>query len=162
MAGPPLLGATRLPDGVWVRGRGLREAAPEGPRPDFGLYLGAGVLHRRHDASLTWEHEWVHWVDGWLPSHWRPAAASIVALHERARTGQAVEMACHGGIGRTGTAMACLATLTGLTPREAFAWTRANYRRRAVEAPWQRAWISWFARHARLNRPGPSAAGPEP
>ncbi|TKG73204.1 protein-tyrosine phosphatase family protein [Prauserella endophytica] len=161
MASAALIGATRLPDGVWVRGRGLGKAWPGGPPPEFGLYLGAHILRRRHGASLPWEHEWVQWVDGWLPSDWRAAAASIVSLHERAKAGAAVEVACHGGIGRTGTAIACMATLGGLTPREAFMWTRKHYHRWAVEAPWQRAWIGWFARNAELSRrPGPSATGP--
>ncbi|MFC4005411.1 protein-tyrosine phosphatase family protein [Prauserella oleivorans] len=151
-----LEGAVRLPDGVWVRGRGLRRPWPGGPPPDFGLYLGAGVLRRRHDASLTWPHEWVRWVDGWLPSDWNAAADALVDLHERARNGEAVEIACHGGLGRTGTAIACLATLSGLSPGEALRWTRRNYHRRAVEAPWQRAYITWFARHRPLSRPGPS------
>jgi protein-tyrosine phosphatase len=50
-------------------------------------------------------------------------------------------VACGGGIGRTGTALAALAVLDGLTPREALRWVRAGYHRRAVETPWQRRWL---------------------
>ncbi|WP_199429135.1 protein-tyrosine phosphatase family protein [Qaidamihabitans albus] len=162
MSTPALTGAIELPDGTRVRGRGLRRPLPEGPPPAFGLYLGTFLLRRRHDESLQWPHEWVPWVDGLLPTNWQGAATGIVALHERARAGEAVELACNGGVGRTGTAIACLATLSGLTPGEAFAWTRQHYHRRAVETPWQRRWITWFARNRPLNRPGPSAAAPAP
>ncbi|MEU6645026.1 protein-tyrosine phosphatase family protein [Saccharomonospora sp. NPDC046836] len=157
-----LSGAIQLPDGAWIRGRGLRGTAPGGSPPDFGLYLGGPRLHRRHDASLHWAHEWVRWPDGWLPTNRPAAAASIVALHERAKAGEAVEVACHGGFGRTGTVIACLATLGGLTPHEAYDWTRRNYHRRAVETPWQRAWITWFTRNRPLSAPAPSATELEP
>lgn len=141
-----LIGATQLPDGTWVRGRGLRKPAPAGPPPEFGLYLGAVILRRRHDGSLSWPHAWVSWPDFLLPLNWNAAAGQLVDLHGRALAGQAVEVACHGGAGRTGTAIACLATLAGLSPQEAFEWTRAHYHRRAVETRWQREWITWFAR----------------
>ncbi|WP_083940109.1 protein-tyrosine phosphatase family protein [Saccharomonospora saliphila] len=151
MAGARLVGSTRLPDGTRVRGRGLGRSSPR-DIPDFGLYLGAALLRRRHDADLTWPHEWVPWPDGLLPLHWHAAAESIVALHERARAGEQVEVACHGGLGRAGTAMACLAVLSGLTPGQALRWTRAHYHRRAATVPWQRAWVVWFAHSTRRRR----------
>ena len=49
-----------------------------------------------------------------------------------------VEVACGGGTGRTGTALACLAVLAGTPPDEAVAFVRAGYRSRAVETPAQR------------------------
>ncbi|WP_431782845.1 hypothetical protein [Streptomyces chumphonensis] len=36
---PDAAGVLRLPSGVLLRGRGLRNEFPEGPSPDFGLYL---------------------------------------------------------------------------------------------------------------------------
>lgn len=144
----PLPGAIRLPDGTWVRGRGLRDPAPDGPAPDFGLYLGSPRLRRRHEAALTWPCEWIRWPDFLLPTDRDEAARAITALHDRARCGQAVEVACHGGVGRTGTVIACLAARTGLTPAEAVAWAREHHHRRAVETPWQRRWVAWFAAHA--------------
>jgi protein-tyrosine phosphatase len=140
-----LPGAVQLPDGVWIRGRGLRDPLPDGPVPDFGLYLGAAILRRRHEAALTWPHEWVPWPDFLLPLDRDAAARSIIRLHDRARSGLGVEVACNGGIGRTGTAIACLATRTGLSPKEAVRWTRAHYHHRAVETPWQRRWVAWFS-----------------
>jgi chaperonin GroEL len=49
-----LTGAIRLPDGCWVRGRGLRDPLPDGAQPDFGLYLGSSAWRRKHEPGLTW------------------------------------------------------------------------------------------------------------
>ncbi|WP_248962169.1 phosphatase domain-containing protein [Sphaerisporangium perillae] len=141
----PLTGAIRIPDGTWVRGRGLRDPAPAGPVPDFALYLGSPRLRRRHEAALVWPHEWIRWPDFLLPVDRHAAAGSIVRLYGHARSGLRVEVACGGGVGRTGTVVACLATLTGLSPEEAVGWAREHYHRRAVETPWQRRWVAWFA-----------------
>ncbi|WP_199442043.1 phosphatase domain-containing protein [Umezawaea beigongshangensis] len=139
-----LTGAVQLPDGSPVRGRGLRSPAPTGPRPEFGLYLGSARLRREHDHLLTWPHEWIDWPDFLLPRDRDDAIAKIRALHERASAGLAVEVACGGGVGRTGTVVACLAVLSGLPSREAVGWARANHHRRAVETPWQRRWVEKF------------------
>jgi protein-tyrosine phosphatase len=56
-----------------------------------------------------------------------------------------VEVACGGGQGRTGTALACLAVLDGVPPEEAVAWVRAHYRRRAVETPGQARFVRSFS-----------------
>lgn len=144
VGGPPLVGAFQLPDGTWIRGRGLRHPLPSGPRPDFGLYLGSDKLRRRHESELPWPREWIQWPDFLLPRDRDVAVQEIRALYERARTGAAVEVACGGGIGRTGTVVACLAILAGLAPADAVAWTREHHHRRAVETPWQRRWVLRF------------------
>ncbi|GLW25881.1 protein tyrosine phosphatase [Microbispora triticiradicis] len=144
MSETSLPGAIKLPDGTPIRGRGLRYPAPEGVPPERGLYLGGARLRRRHDSGLTWAHEWIDWPDFLLPRDGESAAGLIRALHGHARAGQAVEVACGGGVGRTGTVIACLAILSGLPAHEAVAWTRANYHRRAVETPWQRRWVLRF------------------
>ncbi|MEV0308476.1 phosphatase domain-containing protein [Nonomuraea fuscirosea] len=144
LGGPPLVGAFRLPDGTWIRGRGLRHPLPEGPRPDFGLYLGSDGLRRRHEDELRWPHSWIQWPDFLLPRDRDAAMRQIRALYERARTGAAVEVACGGGVGRTGTVVACLSILAGLDPADAVAWTREHHHRRAVETPWQRRWVLRF------------------
>lgn len=140
-----LTGAIRLPDGAVVRGRGLRHGQPPGPPPEFGLYLGTALLRRKHDGRLRWPREWVAWPDFLLPLDRADAIRLIRGLHERAHAGERVEVACGGGIGRTGTVIACLAILAGLSPADALAWTRANYHPRAVETPWQRRWLARFA-----------------
>ena len=55
-----------------------------------------------------------------------------------------VEVACGGGRGRTGTALACPAVLDGVPARHAVAWVRRSYDPRAVETPWQRRWVMRF------------------
>ena len=54
-------------------------------------------------------------------------ADTLDALHEvrrRADAGERVEVACRGGVGRTGTALAALAVLDGLRPGDAVHWVR--------------------------------------
>ena len=104
-----LPGAISLPDGVWVRGRGLRRPARAGVAPDYGLYLGGGRLRRAHDQGITWTHEWIDWPDFLLPRDREQAIGRIRALHEQARAGRRVEVACGGGVGRTGTVIALCA-----------------------------------------------------
>ncbi|MFC4591670.1 phosphatase domain-containing protein [Sphaerisporangium corydalis] len=150
-----LTGAIEFPDGAWVRGRGLRAPLPTGPVPGFALYLGSARLRQRHEAALPWPHEWIRWPDFMLPLDWNAAGRAIIRLHAHALAGHNVEVACGGGVGRTGTVLACLATLTGLTPSQAIVWTRDHHHHRAVETPWQRHWVSWFANHAdHADQPG--------
>ncbi|GAA2409382.1 protein-tyrosine phosphatase family protein [Actinomadura vinacea] len=139
-----LSGAVQLPDGAWIRGRGLRYPMPDGPLPDFGLYLGSGRLRGRHEGALSWPCVWLDWPDFLLPRDSEQAVREIRALHVRALDGAAVEVACGGGVGRTGTVIACLAVLAGLDPADAVAWTREHHHRRAVETPWQRRWVNRF------------------
>jgi hypothetical protein len=160
----PLTGAIALPDGALVRGRGRREPFPSGPLPDFGLYLGhppdsrhRGLLRRRSTPwQPDWPADWIHWPDFRTPRDPRAAAAQISNAYRLARAGRRVEIACTGGVGRTGTVIACMAVLAGHPADAAVDWTRSHYRRRAVETPGQRRWIAWFARHhegARLDAP---------
>ncbi|MBE1530574.1 protein-tyrosine phosphatase family protein [Actinomadura algeriensis] len=142
--GAPLAGAIRLPDGSWVRGRGLRNPSPAGPEPEFGLYLGTAKLRQRHESGLRWPHVWLDWPDFRLPRDRDEAVREIRALHERAASGAAVEVACGGGVGRTGTVVACLAVLAGVAPADAVAWAREHHDKRAVETPWQRRWVRAF------------------
>ena len=55
-----------------------------------------------------------------------------------------VEVACNGGRGRTGTALACLAVLDGVPAGEAVAYVREHYDAHAVETPWQRRYVTRF------------------
>jgi protein-tyrosine phosphatase len=135
---PTTLGVMRLPSGRLVRGRGLRRPLPAGPAPTFALYLLG-----QEPPPVAWESRWIRWPDFWLPSD-RAAAAD--ALHEAWTRAEAerVEVACGGGYGRTGTALACLAVLDGVPNREAVTYVRKHYATRAVETPWQRRFVSRF------------------
>ncbi len=141
MAWRPGPGVVELPDGARLRGRGLRRGAVPDPPPDWGLYLLG-----RPPAGLAWPHRWVRWPDFRLPSDREDAREALVEAHRRALGGERVEVACGGGRGRTGTALACLAVLGGVPAAEAVAWVRAAYDPRAVETPWQRRYVERFGR----------------
>ena len=130
----------RLPSGRLVRGRGLRHALPAGPEPQLALYLQG-----RPPPPVSWEAHWVRWPDWWLPTDPAQARQHLVELWERA-DGECVEVACSGGRGRTGTALACLAVLDGVPAGQAVAYVRAHYSPRAVETPWQRRSVLRFER----------------
>lgn len=128
-------GVVELPGGRRVRGRGLRRPVPEGARPEFGLYL----LGREPDP-LGWDQRWVRWPDFRTPASTDDALAALGEAYQRAAT-ERVEIACGGGVGRTGTALAALAVMAGVPSAEAVAWVRRRYDKRAVETPWQRRWV---------------------
>ena len=124
-------GVVRLPGGALVRGRRLGDATTAA---DFTLVLAEGPVPE-------WPHRRVRWPDFWVPTHTGDALDALREAHRRATDGERVEAACRGGVGRTGTALAALAVLDGLTPGAAVHWVRSAYHRRAVETPWQRWWL---------------------
>ena len=131
-------GVLRLPSGRLVRGRGLRRPMPDGPDPTFGVYLLG-----RPPPGVPWESRWVRWPDFRLPVDQLAAAAILREAWERTVTDR-VEIACAGGFGRTGTALACLAVLDGLPGEEAVGYVRGHYAARAVETPRQRRYATHF------------------
>lgn len=132
-------GIVELPDGARLRGRGLRGGRTDAPRPDWGLYLLGGP-----PTASGWPDRWLRWPDFWLPLSASDARSAFEEAHRRAAAGQRVEVACGGGVGRTGTALACIAQLGGIGARDAVAWVRARYHPRAVETPWQRRYVRRF------------------
>src|SRR5512135_1785432 len=126
-AGGWLPAAVQLPDGAWIRGRGLRHGDPGGPCPDFGLYLGV-------DYRPGWPHEHLAWPDFWLPRDARRASGLLQHVHRLALDGRRVEIACRGGRGRTGTALAAGATITATPWRP-----RGNATGYAVSPAWSAA-----------------------
>jgi len=127
-AGP---GVVELPSGVRVRGRRL--GTPASPA-DRAVVLGGGPLP-------PWPARRVRWPDFWVPLDRGDALAALAEALGRARAGERVEVACRGGVGRTGTALAALAVLDGLPAPDAVRWVRDRYHPRAVETPWQRRWL---------------------
>ena len=124
-------GVVALPGGARVRGRRL---ADDVSPADFALVLAKG-------PAPAWPHRRISWPDFWVPLDGEDAVDALREAHRRALTGERVEVVCHGGVGRTGTALAALAVLDGLSPSEAVTWTRRGYNPRAVETPWQRWWL---------------------
>ncbi|MCL8017808.1 protein-tyrosine phosphatase family protein [Streptomyces sp. AS02] len=132
-------GVLRLPSGRLVRGRGLRHPPdPTAPTPTYALYL----LGRR-PPEVPWESHWLRWPDFRLPADRAAARTAFTEAWERAATAR-VEIACGGGRGRTGTALACLAVLDGVPAEEAVDFVRRTYDRHAVETPWQRRYVRRF------------------
>ncbi|MFD5393556.1 protein-tyrosine phosphatase family protein [Streptomyces sp. NPDC127097] len=132
-------GVLELPSGRLIRGRGLRRPLPDGPAPDFAVYLLG-----KQPPEVPWESQWLRWPDFRLPSSHPEAQAALRAAWARAGT-ERVEVACGGGRGRTGTALACLAVLDGVPAGEAVDFVRRNYDPRAVETPWQKRYVRRFA-----------------
>jgi len=141
-----------LPDGTVVLAQGRLDILPsERPRPpDYAMYLDE---RWRDDASVTWTCRMLDWPDFGIPADEDELFAAVDDLHTRARRGELVEVACFGGVGRTGTVLSCLTVLAGVAPAEAVAWVRANYSPRAVETPEQEALVARFAEHTHPNRP---------
>lgn len=132
-------GVVELPDGRRVRGTGLRRPRGEVPVPDLAVYL------RGRDPQVPdREYRWVRWRDFRLPDSTEEALAALREAHVRAGT-ERVEIACGGGTGRTGTAMAVLAIMSGVAPDDAVVWVREHYHPRAVETRRQRRWIAEVA-----------------
>ncbi|SNY34325.1 hypothetical protein SAMN05421748_104262 [Paractinoplanes atraurantiacus] len=135
-------GVLRLPSGRLVRGRGLREAMPSGHPPTFGVYLLGGA-----PPEFGWESRWVRWPDFRLPADKAYAETVLIEALDRSARDR-VEIACGGGRGRTGTALAWLAVLDGVPPDEAVAFVREGYHRRAVETPWQKRFVARLSPHS--------------
>ena len=91
-------GLLTLPGGATVRGR--RVAEPASPA-DFALLLAPG-------PEPKWPVRRVRWPDFWIPADRADALDALREAWRRAYAGQRVEVACHGGVGRTGTALAAL------------------------------------------------------
>ncbi|MFF3390110.1 protein-tyrosine phosphatase family protein [Streptomyces sp. NPDC002669] len=127
-----------LPSGRLVRGRGLRKPLPAGPEPEFGVYLLG-----RTPPPAGWESRWLQWPDFRLPADREAARVLLEEVWNRAAD-ERVEVACGGGLGRTGTALACLAVLDGVPAADAVAFVRRGYHPRAVETPWQRRYVRNF------------------
>lgn len=131
-------GVLRLPSGRLVRGRGLRHPLPAGPTPTLGVYLLG-----KPPPPTAWESRWLRWPDFRLPTDRAEAGDVLTDVWERAGA-ERVEVACGGGRGRTGTALACLAVIDGVPPDEAVDFVRRHYDRHAVETPWQRRYVRRF------------------
>jgi hypothetical protein len=131
-----------FPDGTAVRASGL--AARGAEACDFGLYLDARW-------APTWPAAVVEWEDFGVPRDPDAVAAAIRDAFARARAGETVEVGCAGGLGRTGTVLACMAILAGVPTQDAVAWVREHYDERAVETPAQEAWPLRFAERGGLD-----------
>ena len=126
-----------LPDGTQLTAASFDPVAPysRDRDPDYGLYLDSRW-------QPPWAHDHIDWPDFGLPADTEAVVEALKAVLERARSGQNIEVGCIGGHGRTGTALACLAVLSGQPAVDAVAWVRSNYCVKAVETPEQEAFVA--------------------
>jgi hypothetical protein len=128
-----------LPDGTRVTAVSFDAIAPyareRDEQPDYGLYLDPRW-------QPPWAHDHLDWPDFGVPGDPALVRTMLRSVLDRARTGERVEVGCLGGHGRTGTALACLAVLTGYPACDAVAWVRASYCQEAVETAGQEAFIT--------------------
>lgn len=115
--------------------------------PDYGVYFATSW------SPQTWNC-YCPWTDYGNPKYPEMAAKILVDVWKRARNGQDVEIGCIGGHGRTGTALACIAVLQGLSPEDAIKWVRKEYCDHAIESDKQEWWVTWFKAYA-YNEPAP-------
>ena len=132
-------GVVQLLSGRLVRGRGLRRPLLDDPLPEFGLYLLG-----QPPVRMPWAWRWLRWPDFRLPADMVDARDALCEAWRRAED-ERVEVACVGGHGRTGTALACLAALDGVPGSEAISFGREHYDARAVETLWQRRYVARFS-----------------
>lgn len=136
-----------LPDGTRLTAISFDDRDPyarERP-PDFGLYLDTRW-------QPPWPHEHLAWPDFGIPTDEALVVGALRSLMVRACAGERVELGCLGGHGRTGTALAILAVLSGLRADGAVAWVRANYCSMAVETPEQEAFVRQLGNDGRPLR----------
>lgn len=100
----------RLRSGRLIRGRGVSRPLPDGPAPDFGIYL-----LRDEPPAFDWDRA----------------------------VGERVEVACLGGRGRTGIALAA-SRYSAACPRGKRSGTSASTARRAGAASCQRRYATRF------------------
>ncbi|GAA2250558.1 protein-tyrosine phosphatase family protein [Streptomyces amakusaensis] len=135
---PTTPGVLRLPSGRLIRGRALRRPLPPGQAPHFAVYLLG-----KQPPEVPWESHWLHWPDFRLPAK-RSEARAVLAEAWSRSDAERVELACGGGRGRTGTALACVAVLDGVPAVDAVAYVRRHYSAHAVETPWQKRYVTGF------------------
>jgi hypothetical protein len=128
-----------FPGGTRIRASSIRERRERDPDRSFGLYMDALW-------KPTWPAEIIDWPDFGIPADPERAARQIEDAYARAAAGEVVEIGCLGGLGRTGTVLACMAVLAGVFPADAVSWVRRSYHIRAVETEAQAEWVGWFAR----------------
>ncbi len=136
------MATVRFPDGTTVDTVGIWGRSTDKADRDYGLYLDK-------QWRPTWNADVIEWENFGLPSDPDAAAEAICQAFGRAKRGQRIEIGCIGGLGRTGTVLACMAILAGIAPGEAVRWVRDHYDPAAIETTEQAEWVMWFARYVR-------------
>lgn len=137
-----------FPDGTVVYASSVVYRKEDDPAPQFGLYL-----------DDVWSPSCLSYVLAWpdmnIPKFKDVACHAIVDTFNKARLGMFVEVGCIGGHGRTGTVLACMASLAGVPWDECVAWVKENYCPKAVETAEQEWFVDFFDKFVRGGETGP-------
>lgn len=120
----------------------LRELA------DRGVTLLLNLHERRHPPELLARYGLAELhlpVRDFTPPTLEQLERGVAAIEQAAASKQKVAVHCGGGLGRTGTLLACYLVKGGLGPAEAIAQVRA-VRPGSVETPQQEAAVARYAR----------------
>ena len=133
-------GVVAFSSGARIRGRSIRHHNADRSSPDYTLVLSS--FYPRHPPKA--EVHWIKWPEFCLPVNKLKALHALNVILKRGAYSR-VDIACRGGVGRTGTALACIATLDGMDPTNTLKLIRDTYHPRAAETPWQQWYISNFS-----------------
>lgn len=132
-----------FPNGKKIYGSSCHAKAPEGYKPDFGIYLDSCWFSEQTCLGLA-----LPWQDMGLPKLDRDLVdTALVLAQSLVDKGDVVEVGCVGGHGRTGTFLALVAMRNGVeTPEEAITYVREHYCEKAIESDTQEWYIkAWYA-----------------
>jgi protein-tyrosine phosphatase len=127
-----------FPDGTVVHASSAIDRPWDERGPDLALYLDSTW----RPSGLAY---FIDWPDYQLPKRYVDSALTIIDVFNRAKNqGLWVEVGCIGGHGRTGTTLACMAVLAGLSHKQAVKFVRKNYCDKAIEGSDQEWYVEWF------------------
>lgn len=147
-----------FPNGKKIYGSSCHAKAPEGYKPDFGIYLDSCWFSEQTCLGLA-----LPWQDMGLPKLDRDLVdTALVLAQNMIEKGDVLEVGCIGGHGRTGTFLALVAMRNGVeTPEEAITYVREHYCEKAIESDVQEWYIkAWHAEDN--NLPVPEKPKPKP
>lgn len=102
----------QFPDGTMVRTAALADRRVQDDWREFELYMD--------DAwKPKWPADVISGQDFGLPEDPSRTAEQIREAFGRAQAGRHLEVGCRGGLGRTGTVLACMAVLAGIDREQA-------------------------------------------
>ena len=130
-----------FPSGARVRGHPLRNFKEMEIFPDLAVVMSGSPPR----LDIPSDVRWIQWLDFWLPVHKDEAWSVLQEARSKALFSR-VDVSCSGGVGRTGTALACIAVLEGVPSSDAVQFVRDRFNRRAVETAWQRRYVRRFPR----------------
>jgi len=132
-------GVVEFPSGARVRGHPLRNFKEMEIFPDLAVVMSGSPPR----LDIPSDVRWIQWPDFWLPIHKDEAWSVLQEARSKALFSR-VDVSCSGGVGRTGTALACIAVLDGIPSSDAVQFVRDRFNRRAVETAWQRRYVRRF------------------